>query len=41
MPVFGAALAFLLLGEAPTWAQAAGAALVLSGIVFVERSPRT
>ena len=41
MPVFGAALAFLLLGEAPTWVQAAGAALVLSGIVFVERSPRT
>ena len=41
MPVFGAALAFLLLGEAPTWAQAAGAALVLSGIVFVERHSRT
>ncbi len=41
MPVFGAALAFLLLGEAPTWVQAAGAALVLSGIVFVERQPRT
>ena len=39
MPVFGAALAFLLLGEAPTWAQAAGAALVLSGIAFVERRP--
>lgn len=39
MPVFGAGLAFLLLGEAPTWAQAAGAALVLSGIAFVERRP--
>jgi drug/metabolite transporter (DMT)-like permease len=40
MPVFGAGLAFLLLGEAPTWAQAVGAVLVLSGIVFVERHPR-
>jgi drug/metabolite transporter (DMT)-like permease len=40
MPVFGAALAFMLLGEAPTWVQAAGAALVLTGIVFVERQPR-
>ena len=39
MPVFGAGLAFLLLGEAPTWVQAAGAALVLSGIAFVERRP--
>jgi drug/metabolite transporter (DMT)-like permease len=37
MPIFGACLAFIVLGEVPTPVQIAGAALVLSGIVFVER----
>lgn len=37
MPIFGAGLAFCVLGEMPTLAQVAGAALVLSGIAFVER----
>jgi EamA-like transporter family len=36
MPIFGASLAFSVLGEVPTLAQVAGAALVLSGIAFVE-----
>jgi drug/metabolite transporter (DMT)-like permease len=36
MPIFGAGLAFGVLGEVPTLAQVAGAALVLSGIAFVE-----
>jgi drug/metabolite transporter (DMT)-like permease len=40
MPVFGAALAFALLGEAPTPAQVAGAVLVLSGIAFIEHRVR-
>jgi len=40
MPIFGAALAFTLLGEVPTLPQIAGAALVLSGIAFVERRTR-
>jgi drug/metabolite transporter (DMT)-like permease len=37
MPVFGAILAYALLGEVPTPAQIGGAALVLSGIAVVER----
>lgn len=40
MPVFGAGLAFVLLDEALTAPQAAGAALVLSGIAVVERRAR-
>jgi drug/metabolite transporter (DMT)-like permease len=40
MPVFGAGLAVLLLGELPTPTQIAGALLVLSGIAIVERRPR-
>ena len=36
MPVFGAALAVIILGEMPTPSQLLGAALVLSGIVLVE-----
>ncbi len=40
MPVFGAGLAFAVLGEVPTPAQIAGAVLVLSGIAFVERRAR-
>jgi drug/metabolite transporter (DMT)-like permease len=40
MPIFGAALAFPLLGEVPTLAQITGATLVLVGIAFVERRPR-
>jgi drug/metabolite transporter (DMT)-like permease len=36
MPIFGAALAFVLLGEAPSTAQIAGAALVLSGLLVFE-----
>jgi drug/metabolite transporter (DMT)-like permease len=36
MPIFGAGLAFSLLGEVPTLAQVVGAVLVLSGIAFVE-----
>ncbi len=36
MPIFGAGLAFSVLGEVPTLAQVVGAALVLSGIAFVE-----
>lgn len=36
MPVFGPALSFALLGEAPIPAQIAGGALVLSGIALVE-----
>lgn len=38
MPVFGAILAFLVLGEAPLPAQLAGAALVLSGLALFERA---
>jgi drug/metabolite transporter (DMT)-like permease len=41
MPIFGAGLAFSVLGEMPTLAQVAGAALVLSGIAFVEGRART
>jgi drug/metabolite transporter (DMT)-like permease len=37
MPVFGATLAFVVLDEAPTAAQIAGAALVLSGLAVFER----
>ena len=37
MPVFGTALAFVILGEAPTPAQIAGAVLVLSGLAVFER----
>jgi drug/metabolite transporter (DMT)-like permease len=40
MPIFGAALAFPLLGEVPTLAQITGATLVLVGIAFVERRTR-
>jgi drug/metabolite transporter (DMT)-like permease len=40
MPLFGAALALLILGEVPTWAELAGAALVLCGIAFVEHRSR-
>lgn len=40
MPIFGAGLAFSVLGEVPTLAQVAGAALVLSGIAFVEGRAR-
>lgn len=36
MPIFGASLAFGVLGEVPTLPQVIGAALVLSGIAFVE-----
>ena len=37
MPVFGAALAFVFLGEPLSMAQILGAGLVLSGIVLIER----
>lgn len=40
MPIFGAALAFALLGEVPTGAQVLGAALVLSGIAVAEGRAR-
>jgi drug/metabolite transporter (DMT)-like permease len=40
MPIFGAGLAFAVLGEVPTLPQVAGAALVLSGIAFVEGRAR-
>jgi drug/metabolite transporter (DMT)-like permease len=40
MPLFGTALALLILGEVPTWAELAGAALVLCGIAFVEHRSR-
>jgi drug/metabolite transporter (DMT)-like permease len=36
MPIFGAGLAFSVLGEVPTQAQVVGAALVLSGIALAE-----
>lgn len=36
MPIFGAGLAFVILGEVPTQAQLTRAALVLSGIAVVE-----
>ena len=39
MPIFGAGLAFGVLGEVPTLPQVVGAALVLSGIAFVEGLP--
>jgi drug/metabolite transporter (DMT)-like permease len=39
MPVFGAALASGVLGETPTLSQLGGGALVLAGIVAVERRP--
>ncbi|HEX2115157.1 MAG TPA: DMT family transporter, partial [Alphaproteobacteria bacterium] len=41
MPVFGAALAFVFLGEVPTPVQIAGAALVLSGLAVFERGRPT
>jgi drug/metabolite transporter (DMT)-like permease len=37
MPLFGAALSYLILGESLTSAQIGGAILVMSGIVIVER----
>lgn len=37
MPVFGAALSFVFLGEPLSFAQVFGAGLVLSGIVLIER----
>jgi drug/metabolite transporter (DMT)-like permease len=37
MPVFGAGLAFVVLGEVPMPAQIAGAALVLAGLAVFER----
>jgi drug/metabolite transporter (DMT)-like permease len=37
MPVFGAILAFVVLGEVPTPVQIAGAVLVLSGLAVFER----
>jgi drug/metabolite transporter (DMT)-like permease len=40
MPIFGAGLAFAVLGEVPTLPQIAGALLVLSGIALVERRAR-
>jgi drug/metabolite transporter (DMT)-like permease len=40
MPIFGVGLAFSVLGEIPTLSQLAGAALVLSGIAFVESRAR-
>jgi drug/metabolite transporter (DMT)-like permease len=40
MPIFGAGLAFIALGDVPTLVQITGAALVLSGIAFVERRTR-
>jgi drug/metabolite transporter (DMT)-like permease len=40
MPIFGAGLAFSVLGEVPTPAQVAGAALLLLGIAFVEGRAR-
>lgn len=42
MPVFGAALVFLFLGEPLSLAQVAGAALVFAGLVLIEdrRSPK-
>lgn len=42
MPVFGAALAFLFLGEPLSLAQVAGAALVFAGLVLIEdrRAPK-
>jgi drug/metabolite transporter (DMT)-like permease len=39
MPIFGAGLAFVFLGEVPTPVQVAGAALVLSGLALFERRP--
>ena len=38
MPVFGAVLSFVFLGEPLSLAQVAGAAFVLSGIVLIERA---
>ena len=38
MPVFGAGLSFVFLGEPLSLAQVAGAAFVLSGIVLIERA---
>jgi drug/metabolite transporter (DMT)-like permease len=39
MPIFGAGLPFIFLGEVPTPVQLAGAALVLSGLGLFERRP--
>lgn len=39
MPIFGAVLAFIVLGEVPTAVQIAGALLVLSGLAIFERRP--
>jgi drug/metabolite transporter (DMT)-like permease len=41
MPVFGAALAFVFLGEPLSTAQIVGAGLVLAGIMLIERSSAT
>jgi drug/metabolite transporter (DMT)-like permease len=41
MPVFGAALSFVFLGEPVSFAQALGAGLVLSGIVLIETVKRS
>jgi len=41
MPVFGAALAFVFLGEPLSMAQIAGAGLVLAGIVLIEKNSAT
>jgi drug/metabolite transporter (DMT)-like permease len=41
MPVFGAVLAFVILGEVPTPMQIAGAILVLSGLAVFERGRLT
>jgi drug/metabolite transporter (DMT)-like permease len=40
MPIFGAVLAFTVLGEVPTPVQIAGSVLVLLGIAIVERRTR-
>lgn len=39
MPIFGAILAFVVLGEVPTAVQGAGALLVLAGLAIFERRP--
>ena len=38
LPVFGAILAFMFLGETPAPVQIAGAVLVVTGILLVERA---
>jgi drug/metabolite transporter (DMT)-like permease len=39
MPIFGAAIAFPVLGEVPNASQVVGAVLVLGSIALVQRSP--